>query len=174
MPIHIAITRRVKEGKEQEFQDSLRRFLGESFIHGGVHGAGMITSLPGGNPREIGILRTFKDEEERDAFYASQFFQEWEKYASSVTEGEAHYQNLTGLEAFFRGSGSPPPRWKMAIVTLMGVYPTSLFLTYAVTPLIHTLPIPLKALIIAASMVGLLTWVIMPNVVKWMKPWLHK
>lgn len=174
MTIHVAITRRVKEGKEQEFQDSLRRFLGESFVHGGVHGAGMITSLPGAHEREIGILRTFRDTAERDAFYASDLFKEWEQYASSVTEGEAHYHDLTGLEAFFRGSGNPPPRWKMAVVTLMGVYPASLFLTYFVAPFIHTLPVPLKALIIAACMVGLLTWVIMPNLVKWVKPWLHK
>ena len=67
MAIHVAITRRVLPGKEEEFKDALRRFLGDSFLHGGVHGASMMTALPGSESREIGILRTFADQAERDA-----------------------------------------------------------------------------------------------------------
>jgi uncharacterized protein len=59
MPIHVAITRKVLPGKEEEFKDALRRFLGDSFLHGGVHGAAMMTALPGSESREIGIFRTF-------------------------------------------------------------------------------------------------------------------
>lgn len=173
MPIHVAITRRVLPGKEKEFQESLRRFLGESFLHGGVHGAGMITSLPGGHERDIGILRTFHDEAEREAFYQSQLFKEWEAYASTVTEGEAEYRNLNGLEAWFRAPGTPPPRWKMAVATLAGVFPTSLFLTFVLGEILAPLPLPLRSFIIATAMVALLTWVVMPNVIKLLKPWLH-
>lgn len=172
MPIHVAITRRILPGKEQEFHDALRQFMGKSFAHNAVHGAGIIT-FPHPDSSEIGILRTFANEEEKEEFYNSDLFKEWDAYASSLTEGEAEYRNLTGMEAWFRAPGAPP-RWKMALVTLMGVYPASLFLSYAVSPLIHTFPIPLKAFIIAACMVGMLTWLIMPNLVKYMKPWLHK
>lgn len=132
MAIHVAITRRVLPGKEEEFKDALRRFLGDSFLHGGVHGASMMTALPGSESREIGILRTFADQAERDAFYNSKLFKDWEAYASTLTE-EPVYRELTGLEAWFR-SPVPPPRWKMAVATLCGVYPTSLFLTYVVGP----------------------------------------
>jgi len=172
MAIHVAITRRVLPGKEEEFKEALRRFLGESFIHGGVHGAGMITGLPGSNSNEIGILRTFTNEEERDAFYASDRFKDWEAYASTITEAPV-YRNLTGLEAWFRSPNSPP-RWKMAIATLSGVYPTSLFLSLTVGPLIQTLPMIIRILIIAICMVALLTWIVMPFVTCVLKRWLHK
>jgi antibiotic biosynthesis monooxygenase (ABM) superfamily enzyme len=134
MPIHVAITRKALPGKEEEFKQALRRFLGESFLHNGVHGAAMITSLGGEEGREIGILRTFSDEKERDEFYESQLFKDWEGYASTLTE-EPNYRQLTGLEAWFR-SPQPPPRWKMAVATLCGVFPTSLFLSYLVVPLL--------------------------------------
>lgn len=174
MPIHIAITRRVLAGKEEEFKNSLRRFLGESFIHGGVHGAGMITLLPGGHERDIGILRTFADEAERDAFYNSQLFKEWEEYASTVTEPSPEYRQLNGLEAWFRAPGAPPPRWKMAIATLLGVYPTSLFLAWSIGSFIQPLPLVIRSLVMAAAMVAILTWIVMPNVTRILKHWLHK
>jgi antibiotic biosynthesis monooxygenase (ABM) superfamily enzyme len=170
MAIHVAITRKVLPGKEEEFKDALRRFLGDSFLHGGVHGAAMMTALPGSESSEIGILRTFANQAERDAFYNSELFKDWEAYASTLTE-EPVYRELTGLEAWFR-SPVPPPRWKMAVATLCGVYPTSLFLTYVLRPFIQGLHPILRTLIVAGCMVGLLTWVVMPQVTKVLKPWL--
>ena len=66
MSIHIAITRRVRPGREAEFQVALREFFQTSFAHGGVLGATMIVPPPGSDSREFGILRTFADEKERD------------------------------------------------------------------------------------------------------------
>jgi uncharacterized protein len=170
MAIHVAITRKVLPGKEEKFKDALRRFFGDSFLHGGVHGAAMMTALPGSESREIEILRTFADQTERDAFYNSKLFKDWKAYASTLTE-EPIYRELTGLEAWFR-SPVPPPRWKMAVATLCGVYPTSLFLTYVLAPHIQGLHSAFRTLIVSGCMVGLLTWVVMPQVTKVLKPWL--
>lgn len=171
MAIHVAITRKVIPGKEDEFKKALRDFLGESFMHSGVYGASMITSFPGADSNEIGILRTFKDEAERDAFYRSDLFKEWEAYASALTEAPV-YRHLTGLEAWFRSS-APPPRWKMAVATLCGVFPTSFFLSLAVGPFIKSFPLPMRLFVIAALMVCLLTWVVMPFVTRILKRWLR-
>ncbi|AEA45320.1 antibiotic biosynthesis monooxygenase [Fluviicola taffensis] len=170
MSVHVAITRKVLPGKEEEFKEALRRFLSESFAHDGVHGASMITSLSETNEGEIGILRTFKNKEERDAFYNSEQFQKWETYASTLTE-EPIYRDLTGLEAWFR-SPVAPPRIKMALVTLCGVFPTSLLLYFAVSPLIKDLPVIVRLFVNAALMVILLTWLIMPFLTKLFKKWL--
>jgi uncharacterized protein len=171
MLVHVAITRKVLPGKEDEFVQALRQFLGESFLHGGVHGASMITALPGGDNREIGILRTFKDKAERNAFYNSDQFKEWDAYAATLTESPV-YRDLNGLEAWFRAP-HPPPRWKMATATLCGVFPTSLLLTFTVGPLIKDLPVAIRILIVAACMVALLTWVVMPAVTRLLKSWLR-
>ena len=173
MPIHIAITRRVRPGCEAEFQKALRDFFQTSFGHGGVWGANMLTPPPGADSREFGILRTFADEKERDAFYESPIFKAWEVRARTLTEGEPEYRQLHGLEAWFRSPGGSPPRWKMAVVTLLGVFPTSLFLSLTVGEAIHSWPLPARSLVIAASMVALLTWVMMPLATRLLHRWLH-
>lgn len=174
MSIHVAITRRVIPGREAEFEAALREFFQASFAHGSVMGANMLTPAPGSGSREYGILRTFANETERNAFYSSPMFLAWEEKARTMTEGEAHYRPLHGLEAFFRNSHAAPPRWKMAVATLAGVYPTSLLLAYIVAPRVHGLPQALVSLIIASCMVVLLTWVVMPLVTKVLHRWLHR
>jgi antibiotic biosynthesis monooxygenase (ABM) superfamily enzyme len=173
MPIHIAITRRVRPGHEAEFQQALREFFQTSFTRGGVLGASMLTPLPGSNAREYGILRSFANEAERDAFYESPMFKTWEERARALTEGEPVYRQLHGLEAWFRSPHQSPPRWKMAVVTLIGVYPTSLFLSFTIGEATHTWPNAARSLVFAASMVALLTWVVMPSVTRLLHHWLN-
>lgn len=173
MPIHIAITRRVRPGLEAEFQRALREFLQASFAHGGVRGASMLTPPPGSDSREYGILRTFDNEAERDAFYESQLFKTWDVRARALTEGEPVYRQLHGLEAWFRSPHTPPPRWKMALATLLGVYPTSLLLALTVGKIVNTWPLLARSLVISACVVVLLTWVVMPLVTRLFQGWLH-
>lgn len=171
MPVHVAITRRVKPGCEAEFQKELREFFQASFDHGGVLGASMLTPPPGSESREFGILRTFASEAERDAFYAWSVFKAWDERARMMTEGEPEYRHLTGLEAWFR-SPRPPPRWKMAVVTLLGVYPVSLFFGFLLAPHLTALPPWLSALIISALIVVSLTWAVMPLLTRLLRRWL--
>src|SRR6059058_285730 len=160
MPIHIAITRRVRPGCEAEFQQALREFFQTSFSHGGVLGAYMLVPPPGSESREFGILRTFHDGKERDAFYESPMFKAWEERARTLTEGEPVYRQLHGLEAWFRSPHNPPPRWKMAAVTLLGVYPISLLIGVALSPQLRKLSLPLNLFIVSAIIVTCLTWLV--------------
>jgi len=172
MSIHVAITRRVKAGREAEFQQVLREFFQTSFAHGGVLGANLLVPPPGSDSREFGILRTFTDEKERDAFYASPMFQAWDQRARTLTEGEPVYRQLHGLEAWFRSPGGPPPRWKMATVTLIGVYPVSLLIGFILSPQLRKLPLVLNLFVVSAMIVICLTWIVMPQLTRWLKPWL--
>ena len=173
MPIHIAITRRVKPGCETEFKEALREFFQSSFAHGGVLGVTMIVPPPGSDSREFGILRTFADEKERDAFYQSAMFKAWEKKAVTLTEGEAVDRELHGLEAWFRSSGGPPPRWKMAVATFLGVFPTATILSLTVGQMTKAWPFLLGSTLFNVCMVALLTWVVMPLITRVLHHWLH-
>jgi antibiotic biosynthesis monooxygenase (ABM) superfamily enzyme len=157
---------------EEEFQRALRDFFQASFDHGGVLGASMLSPPPDSSSREFGILRTFASEKERDAFYASPQFQAWEQRARTMTEGEPVYRQLHGLEAWFH-SPTPPPRWKMAVATIIGVYPTSLLLSLTIGHVTSSWPLVVRCLVIAACMVALLTWVVMPLVIRLIGPWLR-
>jgi antibiotic biosynthesis monooxygenase (ABM) superfamily enzyme len=172
MPIHVAITRTVKAGREAEFQQALREFFRTSFTHGGVLGAHMLEPV-WTESREYGILRTFASEAERDAFYSSPMFAEWERRVKPLVEGEPVYRTLSGLEAWFRTGHGLPSRWKMAVATLIGVYPTSLFLSATVGQAVQTWPFLLRGLVFAACMVAMLTWVVMPLVTRVLRSWLH-
>lgn len=173
MPIHIAITRRVRPGCEGEFQEALREFFQTSFTHPAVLGANMLVPPPGSETREFGILRTFANEQERDAFYESPMFKAWEERAGTLTEGEPVHRQLHGLEAWFRSPHNPPPRWKMAVATLIGVYPTSLFLSLTIGEAVHSWPVIARSLVFAVCMVALLTWAVMPLTTRVLHGWLN-
>ncbi len=173
-PIHVAITRRIKPGHEAEFQKLLREFFKTSFGHAGVHGASMLIPPPGSTSPEFGVLRTFASEQERDNFYASPMFKEFDEKARALTEGDPTYRQLTGLEAWFRDSHNPPPRWKMALLTWIAVWPVSIIVPMALNPLIaSSVPNFIFAGVVAGGIVLVLTWVAMPLLVKLTKGWLH-
>lgn len=172
MSIHVAITRRVRPGCEAEFEKRLREFAQASFGADGMTGVHLLAPAPGSGSREYGILRSFEDEAARDAFYASPVMADWRRRVAELTESEPQQRELHGLEAFFRGDGGHPPRWKMAVVTLAGVYPASLLVPWGLRPWLGHLPPPVFGLCVATVMVGLLTWAIMPLLVRLLKPWL--
>jgi len=171
-PIHVAVVRTVKPGCEAEFQQALREFLQTSLAHGGVLGATMIVPAPGSDSREFGILRTFANEQERDAFYKSTMFEAWLARAKPLTEGEPVYRQLHGLEAWFR-SPAPPPRWKMAVATYLGVLPVATFLGLTLGPAIRSWHFLFNNMVFNLCVVALLTWIVMPLVTRALDSWLQ-
>jgi len=172
--MHIAITRRVRSGCEAEFQQALREFFQTSFAHDGVLGASMLVPPPGSESPEFGILRTFANEQERDAFYESPMFKAWEEKSRPLTEGEWVYRQLHGLEAWFRSPQNPPARWKMALLTWIAVWPVSMAVRALLNPFIgQTAPHVIFAGVVAGGIVVVLTWVAMPLLVKVAHPWLQ-
>jgi antibiotic biosynthesis monooxygenase (ABM) superfamily enzyme len=172
-PIHIAITRRIKPGCEDEFQKLLQEFFKTSFAHIGVHGASMLVPPPGSSSPEFGILRTFANAQERDAFYASPMFKTWEDQIKPLTEGDPVHRELTGLEAWFRSPQNPPPRWKMAVATYLGVVPVIMGLSLTIGPVVRSWNFILNNLVFNACVVALLTWVVMPLITRILHRWLH-
>ena len=173
-PVHVAITRKIKPGCEAEFQAALQEFFKTSFAHTGVHGASMLVPPPGSPSPEFGILRTFANAQQRDDFYASPMFQAWEERIKPLTEGTPEYRELNGLEAWFRSPRIPPPRWKIALLTWLAVWPVSMAVPAALHPLIGAkVPGVFFAGAVVGGIVLVLTWVAMPMLVKLAKGWLH-
>jgi len=173
-PIHVVITRRVRPGCETQFQEALRQFFRSSFAHDGVLGASMIVPPPGSGSSEFGILRTFASEQDRDAFYASALFQEWQKTVAPLAEDDWTSRQLHGMEAWFRSSQSAPARWKMALLTWAAVWPATVAVRAVLQPLLGgALPTVLFAGAVAAGVVALLTWLLMPWLVQAARSWLQ-
>jgi len=173
-PVHIIITRRVRPGCETAYQQALRELFQSSFGVEGVLGASMLVPPPGSGSSEFGILRTFASERDRDAFYASDLFRDWDRRVAPLTEEGWSYRQLNGMEAWFRSPQSPPARWKMALLTWLAVWPVTMGVRALLAPMVGgTLPGPVFSGLVAAGVVLVLTWAAMPLLVKAAQPWLQ-
>ena len=177
-PVAVLALRTVKPGFEEKFEGALHDFISRSLQTEGQLGVSVMRPVQGSGSREYGILRRFSDSESRDRFYESPIFKQWEITVASLTEGEPKHQHLSGLETWFVLPGQraliPPPPWKMAVVTVLGVWPVSMFVPWLLNPVISGLSLTLQALVIAVGIVILLTWAIMPVLVRVLKPWLYR
>jgi antibiotic biosynthesis monooxygenase (ABM) superfamily enzyme len=62
----------------------------------------------------------------------------------------------------------------MAIITVLGVWPVSIIVSKSLAPLICGLPPVLQALVVSVGIVCMLTWVVMPLLVKLFSPLLKQ
>ncbi|MDX3659154.1 hypothetical protein PV646_17750 [Streptomyces sp. ID05-26A] len=67
-----------------------------------------------------------------------------------------------------------PPKWKTAVVTLIGVFPAVLLVNVTVIPRVTGLPLLARTLVLCVCVTGLMTWVLMPQVMKVLGPWLRR
>jgi antibiotic biosynthesis monooxygenase (ABM) superfamily enzyme len=171
--VHVAVTRQVKPGCEEEFEQGLREFARESLRESGATGVHLIEPVPGTNGCEYGILRSFESEEASRRFYDSTVFHQWQQRASHLVVGDSIVRRLHGLEAFFCDSKLAPPRWKMAIVTWLGVFPSVLLWSSMLPQFLGGLPQLLVVAIVNVFVVATLTWAVMPLLSKLFAGWLH-
>ncbi len=172
--VHCLILRRVKAGREQDFEAALKRFIQRSMEHSGTTGAHLLFPPPDDPHREYGILRSFPSAEQRDAFYQSDLFHQWEVESAEYVEGEAQHHELSGMEAFFRqrGFAPPPPKWKMAVLTWLGVWPCVLLWSTLLRTIIEPWPAIFRSGLVTAAVVPTLAWVVMPLLTKLFRNWL--
>jgi antibiotic biosynthesis monooxygenase (ABM) superfamily enzyme len=172
--IHVAIKRTVKPGCEEAFEQAIRKFFADSLQQTPTLGAQLLRPLPGSEDRTYGILRSFAREEDRRAFYESESFDRWQEAVASLVEEDYSRQELHGLEAFFADPGlmRHPPRWKMAFVTWLGVWPTVYLVTYLLADRLaswHRLfAVGLDTFLVVLA----LTWAVMPVLTRVLRPWL--
>lgn len=174
-PIHMAILRKVRPGCETAFESAVHAFFKASIPGSGTTAAQLITPLPGTSDTTYGILRSFASEADRDRFYASGAFSAWEASIKDLVEPEGYRrEEFHGLEAFFGALHGPgqPPKWKMAVVTWLGVWPTVFIVGLLVSP--HMPPMPKWAAvgIDTGLVVAALSWAVMPLLTKVFRPWL--
>lgn len=172
--VHVAVTRQVKPGCEQAFEDALREFARESLREPGTTGIHLIAPVPGTDGCEYGILRSFESEAASRRFYESDRFKNWQEQVTPLVVGSPQRRRLHGLEAFFRDKKhTPPPRWKMAIVTWMGVFPSVLLWSSLLPQALSGLPQLLVVAIVNVFVVATLAWGVMPLLTRLFAGWLQ-
>ena len=171
-PLTVIVNWRVRQGCEREFEAWRHEISAAALGFPGHMGINVI--LPSGNGREYVVIFRFDTYEHLRTWQESEIRRELLKKAESFRESEPSYRLESGLEYWFVPSdvAASPPRWKMAIVTVLGVWPVSILVPWLLNPLIANLPQLLQALFVSVGIVILLTWAVMPVLVRILRPWL--
>jgi antibiotic biosynthesis monooxygenase (ABM) superfamily enzyme len=123
------------------------------------------------------VVIHFDDEKSLQEWLGSPVRAQWvEKLQAQV--GDFELKGLPGgFGSWFVGlahgqEGEPPPSWKMALVVLLGLYPTVMLLTLFPGPYTEPLGLALAMLIGNALSVAILQWAVMPVLNILLVPWL--
>jgi uncharacterized protein len=174
-PVTVLFSRRVKPGREADFE-AWARGVTAAAPHFPGHLGASVLDAPGS--REYHILFTFADRKSMQAWLDSDERRGWLARVGELIEADRGLQQLTGLETWFKLPGSnvptmkPPPRWKMWLVSIIAVYPLVLAFQVLVVPKMVGLPLPLRALAFPLVLLTLMTFVVMPVVTRLLRRWL--
>jgi antibiotic biosynthesis monooxygenase (ABM) superfamily enzyme len=170
-PVTVVISRVVKPGREEPFEREVQAFIPKALQFEGHQGAFILRPPPG--RREYGAVLRFHSEETWEAFRDSDVYQAFVARIREHLEEDQRVEAATGLEGWFAAPGrqfvEAPPRWKAALVTWVGVAPTALALTFVFNRLLPDWPWVARNLVFGATMVVILTWVVMPPLSAWMR-----
>ncbi|MGI0012458.1 MAG: antibiotic biosynthesis monooxygenase [Nitrososphaera sp.] len=185
-PVTIIVTRKAKKGKISEFEEWMDGIIHEAMKFEGHMGVNIIRPTDALSNPEYVIIFRFNTYENLTKWEKSEIRKEWLKKSTDVTEGEPVVQKLTGLEFWFTPSSAnensnastpatqPPPRYKMALVLTGIIFVLINALIPQIREVTADLPFLLSTFIGVATMVLLMTYVIMPSVTRLLRPWLSK
>jgi antibiotic biosynthesis monooxygenase (ABM) superfamily enzyme len=175
-PVTVVVTRRVKPGRETDYEAWLTQLLRDVAALPGYLGTTVHRPPPGG-PRNytsvfrfdsVDHLRGFEDSEVRRRALAS---------VGALVEEDAAWQQLTGLEFWFSAPAGTlvpqPSRPRMALLMIVVVYGLVLSIGQVVALVLGDAPAPLRLLVTIIIEVALLTWVIMPRLTRLLSRWIY-
>lgn len=179
-PIITVFSRRVLPGHEQQYEDWTRGINAAAAQFPGSLGATVLRS--GANRCEFHTVLQFDSAEHMDAWLESPQRAEWVDKLSGITIESEEVNSLTGMERWFtlpsQGVAQAPPRWKTALLLLLGLYPVTYVVAWMFSPATGNLPAPLTKLITMSVTIAVMVWGVMPVLTRlffgWLYPQRHK
>jgi hypothetical protein len=175
-PVTITIIRRVKPGCEAAYEKLATQLSLEANKFPGHLGTNLFKPA---NPHDNDYRIIYK-------FDCMSHFHQWQhsEIRKAITDeinklliAPEHMQILTGLETWFslpnQGVLIPPPRYKMAIVSWLAIYPLVIIILEVLAPILQNLPIPLRAGLITLIAIPTMTYILMPRMTKLFSHWLY-
>ena len=175
-PVTAVASRRVKRGREREFEEWLSGILAAANEFPGYLGSEILRPGDAPGDDEYRIVFRFDRASNMRAWEKSEERRRWLDKMDPLVH-EENVQVLTGLETWFTLPSKPgepsPPRYKMALVTWLAVFPLISLIFALFGPLLSQLPTLLRTLVLTAVMVSLMTYVIMPRMTRLFSFWLY-
>jgi hypothetical protein len=181
-PVTVAVTRRIRAGMAAQAENWLHGVTRAALAFDGHLGAEIIRPAPG-QPPDYTLIFRFDTLAHLRAWESSGERADWLARADAFTDGATRMQMQTGLEYWFTPPAgyapAPPPRWRMAFVTWLGITP----LVLVVGPLVQgafAALLPglhsdiLRTMATTAVMIPLMTWLVMPLLTRALRRWLFR
>ena len=174
-PVTGVASRRVEPGREEEFEEWVSGILAAVKEFPGYLGSDVLR--PGDHEDdEYRMIYRFDHASNLKRWEESEERRRWLRKAKPLVR-EENVQVLTGLETWFtlpsKPGETPPPRYKMAVVTWLAVFPTITAIFLLLSPILTALPLLLRTLLLTLIMVSLMTYVVMPRMTRLFSFWLY-
>ncbi len=174
-PVTVDVMQRVKPGCEAEFEQVLADLIQAAESFEGHLGVNIFRPSP--QSQEYRVVFKFDRLSHLRQWENSPLRHRLLERAQQLTVDAGQFQILTGLETWFtlpaQGAITPPPRYKMLLLSLMVIFPLSNLLNLALQPPLAFLPPLLRSLLISVIMLLLTTYVVMPRVTRLFAGWLY-
>jgi uncharacterized protein len=175
-PVTVLITRRVRPGRAAEFEALMDGITAAARGFPGHLGGYLIKPGASGD-RSYHVLFAFDSEAHLQTWIDSAERAGWLEKIARVTWGENSTRILTGLEGWFalpsQDVKAPPARYKMALVTWLGIFPLVMLLSGLIGPLLQPISPVLSVLVVTALVVVCMTWAVMPLLTRVLAWWLY-
>lgn len=174
-PVTAVASRRVKPGREREFEEWISGILEEARKAPGYLGSEVLR--PSESDDEYRIVFRFDHASNLHSWENSEERRRWLEKSRPLLREQENVHVLTGLETWFTlpsREGEPaPPRYKMAVVTWLAVFPVVMVIFSLFGRWLEMLPTVARTLVFTLVMVTLMTYVIMPRMTRLFSFWLY-
>jgi uncharacterized protein len=174
-PVTTTVLRRVKPGHEAFYEQFLEGIIAAATRFPGHLGVEVFRP-ESASAGEYRVVYRFDTGEHLRAWLDSDEHAAWLERAEPHVIGPMRTQVLTGLETWFTVPGrpaTPPPPYKMALVTWITIFPLITLVAVVLGPLIGGLALVARMAITSAVIVPIMTWVAMPRVTRLLRGWLY-
>ncbi|MGV8898546.1 MAG: antibiotic biosynthesis monooxygenase [Burkholderiaceae bacterium] len=177
--VTVLIARRVKVGHESAFEQASKDMTAAARAFPGYLGGQlMLPDAETGSdmPNLYHVVFAFDSEEHQQGWQRSS------ARALALAAVEPHIEGQTlrqvsGLGHWFAApigpKQNPPPRWKVAVITWLGICPTVYLLFLLLGPLLQSWPLLARVMLLTSLVVIVMTWVVAPQLTQLLKPWLY-
>ena len=170
------VRRRAKPGCEEAYEAMVRAMFAQASSFPGYLSAQLVP--PSDKSGEYQIIQRFATQADLQRWNASAERALWHERLRTVASGDPEYRLLNGLDAWFTPASIPanahPPKWRLTVVSWIGIFPTVATLLWFVAPLLAPLPFLLRTAIFTALVAVAMSYLVMPRVSRWMAWWLRK
>lgn len=179
-PITVSITRIVDPERAKEVAAWARAGQDLMSASPGYLGSGWIRPDP--DSPEWHMLFRFTDAASLERWQNSPERAWWVASALGMVEHTPE-EHRTGIEGWFdtpasveviRPAASAPPRWKQMVSIFIVFFPLSLLANWALSPITHDWPLPLRVLVTVVLVTPVMTYLAMPLVTRALRPWLMR